>query len=521
MSAKFVRLNKVLRELNISLDRAVAYLDSKGINIEARPTAKIPEEVSDLLKQEFSEVTGNHRFKILGNTNLSEFKTVESTNGYCSIYVVGKKSSGRSTFTKNVFNNSLENGNSLINAVFSEKHAVKLSISEIDDSEIDNLNDIFEGKGDCVFILYIGSVTDESLINERSIISFIKSKYPNSIIYLFIHNKIEKSYKASLFKLMKGVRDVFYSSEHLKHDFYSIKYILENSIINHSTNRLNDIKSKIGKNLIDKKNQLDIGKCNLTSLLEIPELFECTHLEILIISNEWAEFREGKWHRKVSENTNGNNNIGMLPFEFHKLKNLKILIAGGDWNKNENNWISWRIFDISPIMNLTKLEYVNFSNNLIYKIPNLSKLDNLKVLHLNNNDIHKVYRGLKISNLKEVYLSNNSLNSSSFLTGFPKIDTVDIHANQIKDLEPLRDIIEKINITNTKWELNTINVAKNPLAKPPLEIINLGKKAVLNYFTELSSGRKYINKDVKLILIGNSEVGKTTLSKYLDDEKDI
>ena len=45
-SAK-IRLNKVLRELNISLDRAVDYLASKGHEIEARPTTKISDEDPD------------------------------------------------------------------------------------------------------------------------------------------------------------------------------------------------------------------------------------------------------------------------------------------------------------------------------------------------------------------------------------------------------------------------------------------------------------------------------------------
>ena len=35
-----LRLNKVLRELNISLDRAVEYLSNVGCEIEARPTTK-------------------------------------------------------------------------------------------------------------------------------------------------------------------------------------------------------------------------------------------------------------------------------------------------------------------------------------------------------------------------------------------------------------------------------------------------------------------------------------------------
>ena len=48
-----IRLNKVLRELNISLDRAVDFLATKGHAIEARPTTKISEEVHEILLGQF------------------------------------------------------------------------------------------------------------------------------------------------------------------------------------------------------------------------------------------------------------------------------------------------------------------------------------------------------------------------------------------------------------------------------------------------------------------------------------
>ena len=51
--AKTMRLNKVLREFNISLDRAVEFLNSKGHDIEARPTAKISQETYQVLFNEF------------------------------------------------------------------------------------------------------------------------------------------------------------------------------------------------------------------------------------------------------------------------------------------------------------------------------------------------------------------------------------------------------------------------------------------------------------------------------------
>ncbi|MFD2564068.1 translation initiation factor IF-2 [Aquimarina rubra] len=51
--AKTMRLNKVLREFNISLDRAVDFLNSKGHEIDSRPTTKISSEIYQLLFDEF------------------------------------------------------------------------------------------------------------------------------------------------------------------------------------------------------------------------------------------------------------------------------------------------------------------------------------------------------------------------------------------------------------------------------------------------------------------------------------
>jgi translation initiation factor IF-2 len=52
---KSIRLNKVLKEFNISLDRAVDFLKSKSIEIEARPTAKISDTEYKLLSEGFAK----------------------------------------------------------------------------------------------------------------------------------------------------------------------------------------------------------------------------------------------------------------------------------------------------------------------------------------------------------------------------------------------------------------------------------------------------------------------------------
>ena len=50
---KTIRINKVLREFNISLDRAVEFLGAKGYVVEARPTTKISDEEYQILLAEF------------------------------------------------------------------------------------------------------------------------------------------------------------------------------------------------------------------------------------------------------------------------------------------------------------------------------------------------------------------------------------------------------------------------------------------------------------------------------------
>jgi len=50
---KQIRLNKVLREFNVSLDRVVEFLGTKGYEIESRPTTKISNEIYEVLYEEF------------------------------------------------------------------------------------------------------------------------------------------------------------------------------------------------------------------------------------------------------------------------------------------------------------------------------------------------------------------------------------------------------------------------------------------------------------------------------------
>jgi len=71
--AETVRLNKVLRELNISIDRATEFLKDKGVDIEKSPNTKISEEIHTLLSNEF-QIDAN---KKVASIEVSEAKLKE------------------------------------------------------------------------------------------------------------------------------------------------------------------------------------------------------------------------------------------------------------------------------------------------------------------------------------------------------------------------------------------------------------------------------------------------------------
>lgn len=269
-----------------------------------------------------------------------------------------------------------------------------------------------------------------------------------------------------------------------------------------------------------KNKELDLGNLGLTDLSLLPELFLLEDLEDLILSNQYAEFKDNYWNDLKSINNHYPNNISNIPSGIKKLKNLKKLIIGGDW-RGDKHWNRWRIKSIANILSLKKLEILNVSNNQITSIKGISKLVNLKVLYANNNKIKIADDFGSFETLIELYLSNNQLNKVDFLKDLVSIKALDLHANFIKDLSPIVELIKKIGISDDKWKIDTICISKNKLVNPGIEVVRNGTVAVLNQIEENNLSKLFVNDEVKLILIGNSEAGKSTFASYLEGERDF
>jgi internalin A len=305
------------------------------------------------------------------------------------------------------------------------------------------------------------------------------------------------------------------------------QYLVRQIILNKFSNRLVSVRRLIEINRIKKSKILDIGRFGLTSLLEVSELFQNSHIENLILSNEWGEFVNGRWVRRESINNSHPNILYDIPEEIRQLGNLKVLICGGNWKSKRNrdvNISKWHIDDISNLFFLPNLTILNVSNNEINNVGQINRISKLTKLYLNNNNINKFPTASKLTVLKELYLSNNKLTSVGFLEGLNTLKTIDLHSNRIKDLSPIKYLISKLDIKDTKWEVNTISILNNPIVIPSLSTISKGKKGVLAFFKQLEAEHKvklkpFINRDLKLILVGNSNVGKSTLIHWLINEE--
>lgn len=611
---RVIRINKVLRELNISLDRAVDFLRERGYEIESSPNAKINQvEYTILINQfrrnnnpkfikEIENIAGVFLNDKLADTNYqpdNNFYTLNSKNELIELDVFNGNIHDLSFIKKypklkylSLINCKISNIDSLKD--LSELQILYLQTNNIGDyTVVKSLNNLIELKiadntiGSYDFLpnkLEILSLQD-CYIKDINFLKNAKSVYSLNLSYNIIedisplkslvninflkldNNKISditplenfKSFQLlnisnnfiediSALKKVKFEGELFISNNkiidlsplydelkrgkiHLLHFENPTVYPPKSFEREHGIEKwkwfeqgLDLARNKISIAKKNKSKSLNIGSCGLTDLSLLPELFEDNELlEELIISNQYAKYDSDNnvWSKELSKGFY-KNNIYHIPPEICKLKNLKILIIGGDW-RDKDKWERWRIKNIDFVKQLKKLEILNVSNNMISELPSLSNHKNLKSLHANNNFINKVGLLKGIDTLEEIYLSNNHLTNINFLKNLKNLKTLDLHNNQINDLLPLKNNINDIGIEDSKWVVGTINIKDNNIDEAFVNILRMQsgqdrKKEIDNYFKRLEQGNYKEVKKLKLILLGNTGAGKTTLADILEDK---
>lgn len=274
---------------------------------------------------------------------------------------------------------------------------------------------------------------------------------------------------------------------------------------------MNENTNEIIKRCIDEQwTVLDLGNCGITDISILEKIYDCQYVEELILSNEWAESAGEDWVKMYSKNKgNFKNNLFEIPNDIGKLKNLRKLIIGGDWNNQNSKTNRWRIKDISFIKTLKNIEVINASNNQIEVVKIPRTLSNLTELYLNNNKIKHVENVTQLQKLRVLNISNNNLSSLAFLKMSVSLEILDLHSNDllsIDDLLPLSSTATKINVFNNPFTYNE----QWKLAKYENHI-----GIIKNYLSLKDVGQYDYKLPVKVLFLGNHQAGKSTLLDYL------
>ncbi len=193
------------------------------------------------------------------------------------------------------------------------------------------------------------------------------------------------------------------------------------------------------------------------------------------------------------------------------LQNLKHLT---DLNLSTN-----AIEDISPLQHLKHLTHLDLSFNSIKDISLLQGLNRIIHLNLNINEIADISFLQRLDTLKGLYLRNNKITEISYLQHLKNLTVLDLTKNKISELPgKIIELQMEIDVTSEAPERPGIYLHGNSLEKPPLEIVKKGKEAIRTYTKSLEGERKTLN-EVKVLLVGDGAVGKTSLLKRLMREK--
>lgn len=265
----------------------------------------------------------------------------------------------------------------------------------------------------------------------------------------------------------------------------------------------------INESIINKNPFLDLGNCGLNDgSIELTLLKKCAHLKMITLGINYYNDQEIEM---VSKNDLPKNLFTKIPKDLpESIIELQI--------RNSN------IDEISNINHLTNLQLLELSFNEIKSIPNLSGLKNLYELALHDNKIIKLKSVKFPPHLKIIHLSSNSLESLSGIETCKELEQLMVYSNNIEKVYPIT-ALEK---------LKSINLLNNPITDCPSDIwATYDANQIKAYFKEKEllainektakdkfNGAKVIEgtndfNDVKLIILGNSNAGKTNLVHFL------
>ncbi|MCA2630673.1 MULTISPECIES: COR domain-containing protein [unclassified Microcystis] len=279
----------------------------------------------------------------------------------------------------------------------------------------------------------------------------------------------------------------------------------------------------------ERAGKLDLSDKNLTEIP--PEIAQLTSLQELHLSfNQISEIPEALAQLTSLQYLDlSHNQISEIPEALAQLTSLQLL----DLSNNQISEIP------EALAQLTSLQHLRLSNNQISEIPEaLAQLTSLQELNLTGNQIREIPEALAhLTSLQRLYLSSNQIREiPEALAQLTSLQHLRLNNNQIREIpEALVHLtsLQHLHLRNNQIReipealthlvnLKRLVLKNNPITNVPPEIIRQGwgeeiwddgnPQAIFSYLKNKAT--RPLN-ELKVLLVGEGDVGKTSLLKRL------
>jgi Leucine-rich repeat (LRR) protein/GTPase SAR1 family protein len=178
------------------------------------------------------------------------------------------------------------------------------------------------------------------------------------------------------------------------------------------------------------------------------------------------------------------------------------------------------ISDISYLSNLKRLKNLYLRENKISDISHLSGLTNLSNLDLHTNYISDVSFLINLTELTTLDLADNEIMDVSCLSKLTELDNLDLSHNKIRELDHIIPLLQRgLSVNCQKYGGYGISLYKNPITSPPMNIVEQGRDAILEWFSQIDETGASPFYESKLMILGQGGAGKTTFTNLLLNPK--
>jgi internalin A len=179
----------------------------------------------------------------------------------------------------------------------------------------------------------------------------------------------------------------------------------------------------------------------------------------------------------------------------------------------------WRtkISDLSGLEGLAELRKLDISRTRVRDLAPLQDIVALEELDASHTDIEDLSPLQSLTSLHTLDVGSTKVADLSPLRTVTQLQALNVSETRVSDLMPLRWRIEEgVSVSSSDdYDPPGIFVHKCSLVSPPMEIVDSGADAIINYFRERDRGAVEHLYEAKLLIVGDGCVGKTSLVRRL------